>query len=115
VFDGRCISWNELASLFDGNRYLLRADEIYQASCSVDNSDGSMTGAELLKAFQDGNDFFVGCGGGLDGKSLQTDLSTRRWHTRRYQVNRTKESPTNRNWFRLSEFMAKIGQRTNKL
>lgn len=108
VFQG-VATWKELARFYNNDPVLLRADDIYFAQANTawgyNNSSGYMTGIELLNAYGRGEEFMVGRGGGLFGNQLRHDLESGNWKYQKYESDRNSESPKNRNWFRLSEFM----------
>jgi hypothetical protein len=113
LFDGPRLTWRELAELFGGDTSLLRADAIYEPSSARtygrNNSDGQMTGNDLLACHRRGEDFWVGRGGGLPGPTLAADVSSGAWRTQKYETNRDAAVAPSRNWFRLGEFIRKVG------
>ena len=68
----------------------------------------TLSGDELVAAYVRGEELFVGRAGGLGGERLAEDVRTRRWQRQRYQVDREARVRPNRNWFRLSEFVARL-------
>jgi hypothetical protein len=106
-FTGPHLRWLELARLFENNPKLLRADALFEPATgwtSANNSDGYMTGAELVAAFDAGERFFVGRRDGISGAVLKRDAETGAWRNQRYETNREAQQPPNRNWFGLEDF-----------
>lgn len=116
TFDAPVLTWEELARRWSGDPVLSRANEIYepgkQASYGQNNTNGYMTGSELVAAYKHGESFYVGRNGGLNGRFLRDDLHSGRWRTRRYETNRDAQSPPNHNWFFLSEFVERSRNQT---
>lgn len=75
------------------------------------NSDAEMTGGEIEVAYKAGtlSHAWMGRGGGFAGPKLAQDLDSGSWRSRRYQV--AMESPGNRNWFAIEDFMRRIDAR----
>jgi hypothetical protein len=109
LFSGRLLHWREMAQLFGDDSELYRADDIFSGACSTGNSDGTFSGAELLRAFVVGERFWVGRAGGLSGSELSSDIATGTWKTQNYQVNRSSQAAPNRNWFSLADFASRSG------
>lgn len=107
TFDGKLLTWRALASLYQNDAILLRADAIYDpqqhGTWSKNNDGGKMTGDELLAAHRRGERFFVGRGGGIEGYKMIEDVHTGRWKAQLYETSRS-DSPPNRNWFALAAF-----------
>ncbi len=107
-FNGPYLTWWEMAELYDDDPILKRADAIYEPApgwqIGKNNTDGYMTGAELLEAAGRGEVFFVGRDGGLMGPALTEDIASLRWRQQKYETNRQAVEPPNRNWFTLSDF-----------
>lgn len=114
TFDGPLLTWKALASVYSDDAILLRADAIHEPHQSGDwgknNQSGHMTGEALFDAFQRGERFLVGRGGGLDGPKLTEDLRTGGWRAQHYETDRVSPAPVNRNWFRLEEFAARVSK-----
>lgn len=112
TFDAPVLTWDELARRWSDDPVLSRANEIYEpgkwASYGQNNTDGYMTGTELVAAYDRGERLYVGRKGGLIGRFLQDDLDSERWRIRRYETNRDAQRAPNRNWFPLSEFVRKV-------
>lgn len=110
-FDG-ILTWAEMAAAYHNDAILRRADTVYEStgftSFGKNNTSGCLSGAELLKAFDKGAEFFVGRSLGLDGSLLERDISSGMWESHQYETNRTTSTPPNPNWFRLSEFVTKV-------
>jgi hypothetical protein len=107
TFDGKLLTWRALASFYQDDAILLRADKIYDlqqnGTWGKNNDGGKMTGDELVAAYRRGERFFVGRSGGIDGPKMTQDVLTGNWKTQRYETSRTA-SPPNRNWFELAAF-----------
>jgi hypothetical protein len=70
--------------------------------------DELVTGATIVKMYESGKKFIVGRSGGLNGKKLQTDISTGGWRTFEYEVKHGTDIPTNSNWFTSIDFYNKV-------
>ncbi|MHC4660617.1 MAG: hypothetical protein ACYS8W_02900 [Planctomycetota bacterium] len=108
-FDAPILTWLELARLYNNDPILLRADSIYESSgwesSGKHNEGGYMTGVELMAAFENGERFYVGRGGGLKGGRLENDVKSGGWKTQKYETNRTADAPPGSNWFSLGDFV----------
>lgn len=113
AFNGPYMTWLELAKHYGDDAILRRADEVFAANMAGAfgkyNTGSHMTGEELLVAHGRGEEFFVGRGGGLDGHALADDIASGGWKHRRYETNRDAVEPPSRNWFRLSDFVNRLG------
>ena len=107
VFDGPLLTWRDLASIYDEDALLLRADAIYDPgqrdSWGRNNHGGHMTGEELLSACEEGDAFLVGRRGGLRGARLAEDAASGSWRTQSYET-APGDTPPNGNWFLLQDF-----------
>jgi hypothetical protein len=119
------LTWEQIVDVYEpivgGDHYFLgelksalkRFDHMVGASGAGDgygkNAEDHLTGAEILRQFKsDTLEFGVmGRNLGLHGKWLNADLATGTWKTQRYEVN-TAETPPNRNWFSVAEFVARL-------
>lgn len=108
-FNGPYLRWNELASLYNNDAILRRADDIYNPGNVVTygtlKERGYMTGNELAAAYTNGEEFMVGRNGGLTGPAVTHDIASGGWKMRKYETNREATDAINSNWFWLSEFM----------
>lgn len=89
------VTWLQLASIFDRDEDLLRADSLY--------ADTSKTGAELLDLWRAGADLAVGRSGGI--RALQNDLPGESWKKRLYA---TADKAGKPNWFSLRSFVEAV-------
>jgi hypothetical protein len=64
-----------------------------------------MTGSQLLGKYRQGEDFFVGREGGLSGKHMMQGLESGAWQSQPNETNREAIYAPNYKWFRLSEFV----------
>lgn len=107
VFDGPLLTWRGLASIYDEDELLLRADAIYEpdhrASWGRNNRGGHLTGEELLSACAEGDAFLVGRRGGLRGAQLAEDIASGSWRSQPYET-APGDTPPNGNWFLLQDF-----------
>lgn len=108
-FDGPVLTWLELATLYDQNPKLMRADALYESARAARNASERMTGAELIAAFNRNERFYVGRRGGLRGPALRQDVEAGSWRTQQYETNRDLDRVPNRNWFTLEEFARAVG------
>jgi hypothetical protein len=112
AFEGRVLTWRELAKALGSDRMLLRADAVYEEPSSwatgANNRSGKRTGAELVDAHRRGERFLVGRKGGLDGPLLSEDIATGRWRTQKYETNGEVAMPPNDNWFALADLVARL-------
>lgn len=69
------------------------------------NKEDKLTGLEILNLNKSGKAFFVGRNRGLNGIELIKDRDSGGWKTFKYEVNFTKKTPPNRNWFSVKEFV----------
>ena len=114
-FDGRLLTWRDLAELYDDDEVLERANEVYDSeelkTWGKNNDGGYLSGEELIEAYTRGDDnLCVGRHGGLNGSNFLNDLRSGNWRRHPYETTR-RHSPPNRNWFLLSNF-AKAVERT---
>ena len=110
LFTGNIITWKEMANRYQDDEILIRADDVYEYSKPFSergkNSDRRLTGLELLSAYQEGNQWWVGRGGGgLNGDLFNNDILSGRWKTQIYEVNTTSDNPPSRNYFSLKDFI----------
>jgi hypothetical protein len=106
-FDGPHLQWRDLAQFYGNNEKLLRADKLFEANgtwSAANNVGGHMKGTDLLAAFESGERFLVGRGGGLYGPRFCKDVATGSWRNQSYETNRDAAQPPNQNWFTLEEF-----------
>jgi hypothetical protein len=112
TFKHKILRWNDLAAHFGGDAILSRADEVYEhqeAFASMGcNSDNRMSGSELLEAFHNGADWWVGRGGGATGERFRKDIRTGRWRDQIYEVNTKSTKPPSSNYFRIKEFVQAV-------
>lgn len=115
AFDGPVLTWAGLAEAFGGDPMLQRADDVYEPSVARgwgasgrNNLSGKRSGAELMAAYDRGEELFVGRGGGLTGDRLGDDVATGGWRSQLYETNGEVEAPPGPNWFRLSELAALV-------
>ena len=73
------------------------------------NGEARVAGVEILERFLAGDRALqtIGRRGGPTGPQLDVDIRSGRWREREYEVSR-KESPPNRNWFQIADFVARI-------
>ena len=111
TFDGPLLTWRELADIFDGDKVLERADEVYDleelGTWGKNNDGGYFSGRQLIEAHRRGDSFCVGRKGGLHGQEFRSDLLSGDWMTRNYETT-AKHSPPNSNWFPLSDFVREV-------
>ena len=109
--DTPLLTWQELAELYKPDPTLRRADCLYDPHRSNtgggDNTNGYMTGEELIAAYKRGEKLVVGRKGGLKGKLLDNDVQGDRWSKQKYETSRNDEPP-NANWFTVGEFVNRI-------
>jgi hypothetical protein len=113
-FNGSFLTWHELASHFNNDQILLRANAIYEPNNSTSgksNTGGYMTGSELANAYSRDEEFLVGRNSGLTGKAIMADVCSGSFRTHKYETNR-EATEINSNWFWLSEFMQLISNQT---
>jgi hypothetical protein len=112
VFNNKILRWKDLAARYGGDEILTRADKVYENQDSFSsfglNSDNRLSGSALVKAFHEGNELWVGRGGGFNGERLREDIRTGRWKTHIYEVNTTSTEPPSSNYFRLKEFVQAV-------
>ena len=105
-FNGPYLTWDELASLYNNDAILRRANDIYDpVTYGKNNVSGYITGGELAAAYANGEEFMVGRNGGITGPAIAHDIASSGWETRKYETNREATDAINSNWFWLSEFM----------
>ena len=113
VYNGHCLTWLELAALYDNDEILCRADAVYEPgskrSYGRNNKGGYRTGEELMESYENGDSFFVGRSGGIEGKLLSEDFSTGTWRQHPYEINTEVSTAPNENWFELKEFIKRAG------
>lgn len=73
------------------------------------NADAVLTGQEIIDAYHadDLQYAWIGRRGGLDGAALKADLVEGKVRGRSYEVRRDP-LPSNRNWFSVTDFVAKV-------
>ncbi len=69
------------------------------------NMEDKLSGLDIIKLSKSGKVFFVGRNRGLNGTELKKDRDSGRWKTFKYEVNFSKKTPPNRNWFNSKEFV----------
>ncbi len=77
------------------------------------NAESHLSGAEILRRFN-ANELSFGVMGrnrGLYGPTLSADLANGDWRDQKYEVS-TAETPPNRNWFTIAEFVARLDEET---
>ncbi len=83
VFNGPILSWGELATFYNNDSILQRANDIFdpgkEISYGKNNKSGYMTGLQLQKHYSNGEEFFVGRSGGLNGSILRKDIESGNW------------------------------------
>ncbi len=109
LFDGNIIRWKDLAKRYNDDEILNRADEVYEYSKPFSKrgrySDIKLSGTDLVEAFHEGKQWWVGRGGGgLSGDLFKKDIISGRWKTQMYEVNTKSDTPPSRNYFSLEVF-----------
>lgn len=111
VFTGPVLRWADLARRYGGDPVLQRADDVYRATPKRrGHATGRRTGAEVLRAVQDGGSGWIGRGGGRGGSGFRQDLETGGWRHRSYEVNTVAPAAPGRNWFSWADFARAVGQ-----
>ena len=109
LFDGQIVTWKEMASRYNNDEMLLRADDIYKDKRPFQDSyrysSIRLSGTELNDAFRGGAKWWVGRGGGILGDRLKDDILTGRWREQRYEVNTSASQPPSSNYFSLEQFV----------
>jgi hypothetical protein len=118
----RIVTWEEILDSFkdvDSARYFheilrigLRDYESLRGKNEFGtHADDHLTGAEILRGHQNGDLKFqtMGRQGGIDGRTLKADITKNTWQKRRYEVRRSSVVLP-RNWFPISEFVARISR-----
>lgn len=112
TFQGRILRWKDMMVRYDGDTVLKRADNVFEASEAFAtfgrNSDERLNGTDLVKAFEDGLDMWVGRSGGIHGSKLREDVNSGRWRTQVYEVNTVATEQPSSNYFRLSNFVEAV-------
>ncbi len=100
------VSWKDLTlELFKDDPVLLRADSLYEGGKSyAANSTEFMQGKELVTLPEDKIALYiVGRFSGAEG--VRQDVKNNEWAERYYQVNTEVQTPPNRNWIKLRDFI----------
>ncbi|UCH85326.1 MAG: hypothetical protein JSW50_06460, partial [Candidatus Latescibacterota bacterium] len=113
VFTGPILTWKDLATRYNDDEILLRADAVYQRQRPFKDfgrhSSTRLTGSALLEAYRGGAGWWVGRGdGGIEGNRFKEDLRTGRWRNQSYEVNTMAEGPPSPNYFKLKEFFEAV-------
>ncbi len=118
ALDGRLVTWQALSRIFENDKVLARADELYDPdelkTWGKNNKGGYRTGSELMDLHERGTSLYVGRQGGLDGSDFCEDLQSGRWRIHRYETSSGDTSP-NRNWFSLQEFAREVKRTQAKM
>ncbi len=112
TFGNRIVRWIDLATRYQNDQVLIRADSIYEKRVPYDqrgrNSNTKLLGSELLDVFKEGKEWWVGRGGGIEGARFQEDIRTGQWKTRKYEVNTKDNGPPSSNFFSLANFVEAV-------
>ena len=98
--DGPMMKWRDLAEIYEDDKILARADELYddRRTWGKHNDGGYRTGSELMKLHEEGVTLYVGRKGNLNGTVFREDLRSGRWETHGYETSH-RGSPPSGNWF----------------
>ncbi len=77
------------------------------------NMEDKLSGLDIVNLYKSGKNFWVGRGGGINGKTLKTDIEFGGWKTFKYEVNFTENSEPNRNWFSSKKFVELVNNEEN--
>ena len=120
IADAQVLTWELVADTFRdvAPAYWIRVlDEalerydglVSKASAGGQNNDGIRSGEVIKKQWDGGDREFTCMGrrGGLSGEDLARDIDTGGWREWDYEVRRNP-LPSNRNWFSIESFLAKL-------
>ncbi|MCV2419259.1 hypothetical protein LNV47_01480 [Paucibacter sp. DJ4R-1] len=109
TFDGRPMSWKDMAALYGNDPVLQRADEIYEKPDSGGrNNEGKLTGEQLLARTALEPMLYVGRSGGLTGALMRADIASGQWRMQRYETSTMRPALSNKNWFSVAEFVEAV-------